>query len=115
MTKKKFNNIKEEIVSIYLKPCEVFFLEQHNRFLFVIFQEVILTPEMNFFTGTRLRRLPSLLRQCERVLVTSWGHDPAVVPLSNLLFALNDALTYSPVLAQVSDRSCFCSPSLNIQ
>ncbi|KAG8292574.1 hypothetical protein J6590_036319 [Homalodisca vitripennis] len=57
-------------------------------------------PSILLTRGTRLRKLPSLLRKCDKVLVTSWGHDPAVVPLTNLLFALNDALTYSPVLAQ---------------
>ncbi|XP_054271055.1 protein FAM91A1 isoform X2 [Macrosteles quadrilineatus] len=57
-------------------------------------------PSILLTRGTRLRKLPSLLRRCDKVLVTSWGHDPAVIPLANLLFALNDALTYSPVLAQ---------------
>ena len=57
---------------------------------------------LNYFgLGTRLRILPSLLRNCDKVLVTSWGHDPAMIPVANLLFALNDALTYSPILAQV--------------
>lgn len=57
-------------------------------------------PSVLLRRGTRLRVLPSLLRKCDKVLVTSWGHDPAVIPVANLLFALNDALTYSPVLAQ---------------
>lgn len=103
MTMEKFDKIKEEIVSIDLKPFWSFYLGTAQLIIIFHFSRGDSYPRNVFFQGTRLRRLPSLLRQCERVLVTSWGHDPAVVPLSNLLFALNDALTYSPVLAQVSD------------
>ncbi|RZF37455.1 hypothetical protein LSTR_LSTR011369 [Laodelphax striatellus] len=42
---------------------------------------------------------------CERVLVTLWGHDPTVIPLANLVFALNDALFHSPVLVQAYGSS----------
>lgn len=35
------------------------------------------------------------------MLITSWGHDPGVVPTSNVLTMLNDALTHSAVLIQV--------------
>uniref|UniRef100_A0A0A9X8Q7 Protein FAM91A1 n=2 Tax=Lygus hesperus TaxID=30085 RepID=A0A0A9X8Q7_LYGHE len=58
-------------------------------------------PSLLLARGTRLSKLPALLRGCEKVLITSWGHDPAVIPVSNLLFTLNDALCYSPILAQV--------------
>lgn len=37
----------------------------------------------------------------DRLLITSWGHDPGVVPSSNVLTMLNDALTHSAVLIQV--------------
>uniref|UniRef100_A0A669DG85 Family with sequence similarity 91 member A1 n=1 Tax=Oreochromis niloticus TaxID=8128 RepID=A0A669DG85_ORENI len=36
----------------------------------------------------------------DRLLITSWGHDPGVVPTSNVLTMLNDALTHSAVLIQ---------------
>uniref|UniRef100_A0AAY4CMV4 Protein FAM91A1 n=1 Tax=Denticeps clupeoides TaxID=299321 RepID=A0AAY4CMV4_9TELE len=36
----------------------------------------------------------------DRLLITSWGHDPGVVPASNVLAMLNDALTHSAVLIQ---------------
>ena len=39
----------------------------------------------------------------DRLLITSWGHDPGVVPSSNVLTMLNDALTHSAVLIQVRD------------
>ena len=69
--------------------------------------------------GTRLRKLPAVLKVmtsslpnglqysfvcCQgyhRVLVTSWGHDPTSVYVSNLLLTVNDALTHSAVLIQV--------------
>jgi len=38
---------------------------------------------------------------CSKVLMTSWGHDGAVVSATNLLITLNDALTHSAVLVQV--------------
>lgn len=38
----------------------------------------------------------------DRLLITSWGHDPGVVPTSNVLTMLNDALTHSAVLIQVN-------------
>lgn len=40
----------------------------------------------------------------DRLLITSWGHDPGVVPTSNVLTMLNDALTHSAVLIQVSSE-----------
>ncbi len=48
-----------------------------------------------------------LLQGYSRVVVTTWGHDPTVVLVSNLLLTVNDALTHSAVLVQV--RGCgFC-------
>lgn len=35
--------------------------------------------------------------------MTSWGHDGAVVSVTNLLITLNDALTHSAVLVQVNN------------
>lgn len=42
------------------------------------------------------------LQVYDRLLITSWGHDPGVVPTSNVLTMLNDALTHSAVLIQVN-------------
>ncbi|KAG8133931.1 hypothetical protein E2320_011684, partial [Naja naja] len=48
----------------------------------------------------------------DRLLITSWGHDPGVVPTSNVLTMLNDALTHSAVLIQMlrekMDLQHFC-------
>ncbi|UYV84995.1 FAM91A1 [Cordylochernes scorpioides] len=50
--------------------------------------------------GTRLRKLPSIFINKEKLLVTTWGHDPGTVPVSNALSTLNDALCHSAVLVQ---------------
>ncbi|XP_046398087.1 protein FAM91A1 [Ischnura elegans] len=57
-------------------------------------------PSLLLPKGTRLKQLPSPFSHCERVMVTTWGHDPTVLPLSSILFALNDALGHSAVLIQ---------------
>lgn len=48
--------------------------------------------------------LPFSVQAYDRLLITSWGHDPGVVPTSNVLTMLNDALTHSAVLIQVSSE-----------
>lgn len=45
-----------------------------------------------------------LVQGYTRVLVTTWGHDPTSVFVSNLLLTVNDALTHSSVLIQVCTR-----------
>ncbi|XP_071450194.1 protein FAM91A1 [Hetaerina americana] len=57
-------------------------------------------PSLLLAKGTRLKQLPAPFSQCERVMVTTWGHDPTVLPISSILFALNDALGHSAVLVQ---------------
>uniref|UniRef100_UPI00398F4D2F protein FAM91A1 isoform X3 n=1 Tax=Pristiophorus japonicus TaxID=55135 RepID=UPI00398F4D2F len=57
-------------------------------------------PSLLLSKGTRLRKLPDVFQGYDRLLITSWGHDPGVVPTSNVLSMLNDALTHSAVLIQ---------------
>ncbi|KAH0617457.1 hypothetical protein JD844_015708 [Phrynosoma platyrhinos] len=57
-------------------------------------------PSLLLSKGTRLRKLPDIFQGYSRLLITSWGHDPGVVPTSNVLTMLNDALTHSAVLIQ---------------
>eukprot|EP00794_Sanderia_malayensis_P004770 gene4770-5397_t len=57
-------------------------------------------PSLLLVKGTRIRRLPKIFQSYERLQITTWGHDPAVVPTSNVLMSLNDALSHSPVLVQ---------------
>uniref|UniRef100_A0A8B9K6C4 Protein FAM91A1 n=1 Tax=Astyanax mexicanus TaxID=7994 RepID=A0A8B9K6C4_ASTMX len=57
-------------------------------------------PSLLLSKGSRLRKLPDIFQAYDRLLITSWGHDPGVVPTSNVLTMLNDALTHSAVLIQ---------------
>nr|XP_057903599.1 protein FAM91A1 [Doryrhamphus excisus] len=57
-------------------------------------------PSLLLSKGCRLRKLPDVFQAYDRLLITSWGHDPGVVPTSNVLTMLNDALTHSAVLIQ---------------
>ncbi|CAB4000534.1 Hypothetical predicted protein, partial [Paramuricea clavata] len=57
-------------------------------------------PSMLIVKGSRLRRLPKIFEGFDRLLIATWGHDPTPVPVSNVLVALNDALTHSAVLIQ---------------
>ncbi|XP_068094103.1 protein FAM91A1 isoform X2 [Hyperolius riggenbachi] len=57
-------------------------------------------PSLLLSKGSRLRKLPDVFLAYDRLLITSWGHDPGVVPTSNVLVMLNDALTHSSVLIQ---------------
>lgn len=41
------------------------------------------------------------IKSYRKLLLTSWGHDTAVVNTSNVLLTLNEALTHSAVLIQV--------------
>ncbi|KAJ7374964.1 hypothetical protein OS493_001689 [Desmophyllum pertusum] len=58
-------------------------------------------PSLLLVKGTRLRWLPKIFEDYERLMITTWGHDPGIVPVSNVLLALNDALSHSAVLVQV--------------
>ncbi|XP_003968984.1 protein FAM91A1 isoform X1 [Takifugu rubripes] len=57
-------------------------------------------PSLLLSKGSRLRKLPEIFQVYDRLLITSWGHDPGVVPTSNVMMMLNDALTHSAVLIQ---------------
>lgn len=50
----------------------------------------------------KIRSFFSSPQGCKKVLMTSWGHDGAIVSVTNLLITLNDALTHSAVLVQVN-------------
>ena len=60
---------------------------------------------MLFIYSSSICTVVFLFQSFERLQITTWGHDPAVVPTSNVLISLNDALSHSPVLVQVSASS----------
>lgn len=57
-------------------------------------------PSLLLSKGTRVKKLPQMFRNYDKLLVTTWGHDPGVLPVSNIVFTLNDALCHSAVLVQ---------------
>lgn len=57
-------------------------------------------PSLLLVKGTRLRRLPAVFEEYDRLLITTWGHDPGIVATSNALLTINDALSHSAVLMQ---------------
>ena len=56
-----------------------------------------------------------ILQDYESLLITTWGHDPGIVPVSNVLLALNDALSHSAVLVQVSTCELVRNVVLSVQ
>ncbi|EFX78521.1 hypothetical protein DAPPUDRAFT_53387 [Daphnia pulex] len=57
-------------------------------------------PTLLLAKGTRLRRLPNVFHRFDRILLTPWGHDSGLVPASNALVVLNEALTHSALMIQ---------------
>ncbi|XP_071964356.1 protein FAM91A1-like [Antedon mediterranea] len=64
--------------------------------------------------GSRLRCLPKMFQEYDRLLITTWGHDPGIVATSNALLTINDALSHSAVLIQahgwLTDGETTCIP-----
>lgn len=56
-------------------------------------------PSLLLTKGTTIKQLPRLFLGFSRLLVTSWLHEPAVIPIANILY-VNAALQISPVLIQ---------------
>ncbi|XP_072169876.1 protein FAM91A1-like [Diadema setosum] len=71
-------------------------------------------PSLLLVKGSRLRYLPPILQDYDRLLITTWGHDPGLVSTSNALLTINDALSHSAVLIQahgwLSDGETICIP-----
>lgn len=71
-------------------------------------------PSLLLVKGSRLRYLPPMLQDYDRLLITTWGHDPGLVSTSNALLTINDALAHSAVLIQahgwLSDGEKICIP-----
>lgn len=57
-------------------------------------------PTLLLAKGVRLRRLPLVLNQFDRILITPWGHDSGLITTSNSLVVLNETLTHSAVMIQ---------------
>ncbi|XP_066149424.1 protein FAM91A1 [Euwallacea fornicatus] len=56
-------------------------------------------PSLLLAKGTELKRLPRMFLGFSRLLLTSWLHEPAVIPIGNILY-VNASLQFAPVLIQ---------------
>ncbi|CAG9857143.1 unnamed protein product [Phyllotreta striolata] len=56
-------------------------------------------PSLLLAKGTIIDHLPRVFLGFSRLLVQSWSHEPAVIPVSNVLY-VNATLQFSPVLIQ---------------
>ena len=57
-------------------------------------------PSLLLPKGYKISRLPKIFDQYNRLLVTTWGHDPSDIPISGALALLMEALQHSAVLVQ---------------
>ncbi|KJE91689.1 hypothetical protein, variant [Capsaspora owczarzaki ATCC 30864] len=57
-------------------------------------------PTLLLPMGARLCELPALMQPFDRVLITTWDHEPTVSSLATMLPVVNDQLCGSPVLVQ---------------
>nr|CAD7455305.1 unnamed protein product [Timema tahoe] len=57
-------------------------------------------PSLLLAKGTRVKQLPKMFQSCDKLMVTTWGHDHVILPVSNIVFTLNDALCHSAALVQ---------------
>ncbi|XP_056643964.1 protein FAM91A1 isoform X2 [Diorhabda sublineata] len=56
-------------------------------------------PSLLLTKGTILNQLPRMFLGFSRLLIHSWLHEPAVIPVANILY-VNATLQFSPVLIQ---------------
>ncbi|XP_028149865.1 protein FAM91A1 [Diabrotica virgifera virgifera] len=56
-------------------------------------------PSLLLTKGTTLNQLPRMFLGFSRLLIHSWLHEPAVIPIANILY-VNATLQFSPVLIQ---------------
>ncbi|KAF6024527.1 FAM91A1 [Bugula neritina] len=64
--------------------------------------------------GSKVRKLPPIFQSYERCQITSWGHDPSILPTSNLLWTLQDCLSHSAVMVQTYSRAFHAGTLLHL-
>jgi len=57
-------------------------------------------PSLLLPKGHKISRLPKIFDNYNRLLVTTWGHDPSDIPINGALALLMEALQHSAVLVQ---------------
>ncbi|XP_044756483.1 protein FAM91A1 isoform X2 [Coccinella septempunctata] len=56
-------------------------------------------PSLLLVKGSNIKQLPRMFLGYSKLLVTTWLHEPAIIPISNVIH-VNAALQYAPVLIQ---------------
>ncbi|KAL3277185.1 hypothetical protein HHI36_012536 [Cryptolaemus montrouzieri] len=56
-------------------------------------------PSLLLVKGKTIKQLPRMFLGYSKLLVTTWLHEPAIIPISNIIH-VNAALQYAPVLIQ---------------
>ncbi|XP_065317444.1 protein FAM91 homolog isoform X2 [Gordionus sp. m RMFG-2023] len=67
-------------------------------FLYYVFQNGPVSLLLR--RGTRLTRLPNIFKVSQFLSLSTWEHEPIVIPMNSSLLAINDALTSYPLLIQ---------------
>lgn len=57
-------------------------------------------PSLLLSKGVRLNNLPQIFENYETLMITPWGRDSGLIPVSSALIAINEAATYSALLVQ---------------
>jgi hypothetical protein len=62
-------------------------------------------PSLLLSKGVRLNYLPQVFSNYEALMITPWGRDSGIVPISGSLLAINESATYSPILVQAYPKN----------
>ena len=62
-------------------------------------------PSLLLPKGYKISRLPKVFEKYNRLIVTSWGHEPSEIPIAGALSLLLEALQHSAILVQASNTT----------
>jgi len=62
-------------------------------------------PSLLLSKGVRLNYLPEIFSNYEALMITPWGRDSGIIPISGALIAINESATFSPILVQAYPRN----------
>jgi hypothetical protein len=62
-------------------------------------------PSLLLSKGVRLNYLPPVFSNYEALMITPWGRDSGIVPISGSLLAINESATFSPILVQAYPKN----------
>nr|CAD7444314.1 unnamed protein product [Timema bartmani] len=74
-------------------------------------------PSLLLAKGTRVKQLPKMFQSCDKLMVTTWGHDHVILPVSNIVFIgcarAEDVYSYMPgdIVENHLGKTTFCTPN----